>query len=151
MWPHPLNSPTVGTALSSKSHEKLPLLFFGFLPLYISSAPRWPLTEAGEWSHPETLSTRPRPATRATSLWWVDVASTTRTPRPPQRSSGVKVFHQLQPVCKLWMTSLILCLLIAQGDQWTGVPDDLACRGRRQLLHVHLADGLRLQGLDASG
>ena len=49
------------------------------------------------------------------------------------------------------MTLLLLCLLIAQGDQWTGVPDDLACRGRRQLLHVHLADGLRLQGLDASG
>ena len=59
--------------------------------------------------------------------------------------------HQMEPVCKLWMTLLILCLLIVQGDQWTGMSDDLACCGRRQLLHVHLADGLRLQGLDASG
>ena len=49
---------------------------------------RWPPTEVEVWSPPGTLCIAPRPALRATSLWWVAAVSTTRMLRPLQRLSG---------------------------------------------------------------
>ena len=60
--------------------------------------------------------------------------------RPLRRLSGV-----LQKCERTRVTKRL------QSNQRAGMPDDCTGGGRPQLVNLHLADGLRLQGLDASG